>query len=109
MSGRRNTMTCPHQISHSPLPRPRTHDSSPDSALFGRLFAEIVTPDGQPDLPARPDCELTDWEVRIWPVARLGDATLEARARFPHLTPEHLRLDLQRLGITVLGPVREKR
>lgn len=107
-------MTCQHHPTHTPRPGPHTPDSNPSSALFGTLFAEIIMPDGQPNLPALPDWklpdwELPDWEVRVWPVARLGDATVEARARFPHLTPEHLRLDLQRAGITILGPVREKR
>ena len=101
-------MTCHDQVHETYLPAPRTCGLRP-AALFSTLFAEVITPDGQPDYPAMPDWEIPNWEVRVWPVARLGDATLEARARFPHLTPEHLKLDLQRLGVTVLGPVRHNR
>lgn len=76
--------------------------TTPD--IFGMLFAEVITPDGSACVP-----DLHGWEVRVWPVARLGDATLEARPLYPHLDAAHLREDLDRAGVQVLGPVREKR
>lgn len=72
--------------------------------VFGLHFAEVTTPDGQPRLP-----ELYGWQVRVWPVARLGDATVEARALYPHLDAAHLREDLELAGVKVLGPIRERR
>lgn len=76
----------------------------PDPDLFGTLMLEVVTPDGQacaPDLPG--------WELRAWPVARLGDATLEARPHRPGLGAAELVEALHRAGYTPLGPVRTAR
>lgn len=72
--------------------------------VFGTLFAEVVLPDGETDAPVLPG-----WEVRLWPVARLGDATLEARPLVPYLSGDDLNNDLTRLGWSVLGPVRARR
>lgn len=93
-------MTC---IPHRPpvfLPWP----ARTDAAVFGLYTLELLTPDGQAGAPALPD-----WELRAWPVARLGDATLEARPRRPHLGPADLDRDLRRAGYTPLGPVRPAR
>lgn len=81
----------------APLPLP----SRADSELFGTLLVEVVTPDGGSAAPL-----LADWEVRAWPVARLGDMTLEARPRRKHLGPADLDTDLRRLGFLPLGPFR---
>lgn len=74
------------------------------SQLFGRLFAEVVAPAGPLQAP-----ELVGWEVRLWKVARLGDATLEARALYPQLAAADLQEALARAGWSVLGPVRTRR
>ncbi|GAA5512582.1 hypothetical protein Dcar01_01298 [Deinococcus carri] len=81
-----------------PLPCPRGPE------VFGLLMVEAITPDGRATAPA-----LADWEVRAWPVARLGDATLEARPRRPHLGAAELDHDLRRAGYTPLGPFRTAR
>lgn len=85
---------------------PRQAHTTPE--VFGVLFAEIITPDGSSHLPDL-CADLSGWELRSWPIARLGDATLEARPLYPHLNADHLRQDLENAGIIVLGPLREKR
>lgn len=80
-------------------PAPRT-----GSELFGTLVAEVVAPAGPLQAP-----ELLGWEVRLWQVARLGDATLEARPLYPHLEAADLQEALARAGWSVLGPLRSRR
>ena len=72
--------------------------------VFGTLTLEVVTPGGQAHAPLLPD-----WELRAWPVARLGDATLEARPRRANLSAADLQRDLCRAGYLPLGPVRVRR
>lgn len=43
-----------------------------DAAVFGTVFVEIINPNGAA-------VALPGWITRLWPVARLGDQTLEAR------------------------------
>ncbi|WP_019010997.1 hypothetical protein [Deinococcus aquatilis] len=52
---------------------PRVAQSDP--ALFGTFVLEITTPDSLPTAPA-----LAGWQLRVWPVARLGDATSGSQA-----------------------------
>lgn len=75
-----------------------------DGEVFGTLIAEVLTPDGEVSVPLLPD-----WELRAWFVARLGDATLEARPRRPGLGPADLDRELRRAGYTPLGPLRRAR
>lgn len=87
-----------------PFPVPRGPE------LFGIFTLEVVTPGGVLDAPLLPDWPLlADWEVRAWPVARLGDATLEARPRRAGLDAADLQRDLRRAGYLPLGPVRARR
>ncbi|GGM01509.1 hypothetical protein [Deinococcus aerophilus] len=89
----------------SPLPCPPLARSvRPDPELFGAFLLEAVTPTGAPEMP-----ELPAWELRLWPVARLGDVTIEARPLLPHLGPDDLRAALRHGGWTPLGPVRVRR
>lgn len=83
-----------------PQPCQVTHDTP---QVFGSLFAEVITPSGEVGTPTLPG-----WEVRVWPIARLGDATLEAKALLPHLTATDLKAGLSRVGWSVLGPIRVK-
>ncbi|UQN07025.1 hypothetical protein [Deinococcus sp. QL22] len=76
----------------------------PDSALFGAFVLEITTPDSLPTAPA-----LTGWQLRVWPVARLGDATLEARPIDAQQTAADLVDALHAHGYGTLGPVRTRR
>ncbi|WP_102125724.1 hypothetical protein [Deinococcus planocerae] len=76
----------------------------PEGEVFGTLIAEVLTPDGHPTVPRLPD-----WELRAWAVARLGDATLEARPRRPGLAAGDLDGDLRGAGYTPLGPIRRAR
>ncbi|WP_216325403.1 hypothetical protein [Deinococcus aestuarii] len=82
-----------------PLGPPR-----PEGEVFGTLIAEVLTPDGHASAPPLPD-----WELRAWAVARLGDATLEARPRRPGLGAVDLDTELRRAGYTPLGPIRRAR
>ena len=81
-------------------PAPRT-----GSQLFGTLLAEVVAP--QPGADLTPP-SLPGWELRLWPVARLGDATLEARPLFAHLQATDLQAALAHAGWQVLGPLRAR-
>ncbi|MFD1730959.1 hypothetical protein ACFSC4_07505 [Deinococcus malanensis] len=65
---------------------------------------EVSTPQGTLTAP-----QLQDWEVRAWPVARLGDLTLEVRPLCPYLDENDLCAELRRGGYQVLGPVRARR
>ena len=75
-----------------------------DERLFGTWVMEVTAPQGTLDAP-----RLQDWDVRAWPVARLGDLTLEVRPLCPDLDEAGLRAGLRRQGYRVLGPVRARR
>ncbi len=49
---------------------------------------------------------LPGWTLRLWPQARLGDATLEAIPEDHARTQAELLAGLSAQGIEVLGPVR---
>lgn len=90
-------MTCiPHPGPVFPASVPQ-----PPTAVFGTFTLEVLTPDGTARVPCLPG-----WELRAWPVARLGDATLEARPHSPGLGAADLGRALRRAGYTPLGPVR---
>lgn len=58
-----------------PIPAPQmVRPVRPSTELFGVLVLEAVMPVGNSALPILPD-----WDIRVWPVARLGDVTLEAQ------------------------------
>lgn len=77
------------------LPVPAPHGFLPVYTL------EITTPTGQPTTPLLPG-----WTAHVWPVARLGDATLQIQALYSHLTETDLRRALHAAGYAALGPVR---
>lgn len=81
---------------------PRVAQSDP--ALFGTFVLEITTPDSVPTAPA-----LSGWQLRVWPVARLGDATLEARPLDAHQTAADLLHALHAHGYGTLGPVHTRK
>lgn len=65
------------------------------------LLVEVIAPEGL-TLP-----QLPGWTVTVWPLARLGDFTLEARPLAP--TPPAVLLGaLRAAGFTPLG-LRERR
>lgn len=80
---------------------PLTGPEHTSPELFGTLIMEITTPTGEFSSPHVPG-----WELRVWPVARLGDATLEAQPLYAPLTPNDLREALAATGYGVLGPIR---
>ncbi|WP_407570769.1 hypothetical protein [Deinococcus altitudinis] len=63
------------------------------------VFFEVVLTAGAP-LP------LPGWTLRLWPQARLGDATLEAIPEDRTRTHAELLAGLSAQGIEVLGPIR---
>lgn len=87
-----------------PLPLHVPQGVSPADGRFGALVLEAVMPAGEQNPPDMPD-----WDLRLWPVARLGDVTLEARPLRPDLGPDDLRAALRDEGWTPLGPVRARR
>ena len=78
---------------------------SAQSEVFGVAFVEIINPGGAVSLPG--------WHTRLWPVARLGDQTLEAwpavhQRRANLAKPGQVKVDelltlLRAAGITPLG------
>lgn len=76
----------------------------PENELFGWWTLEVITPDGKATVPA-----FSGWELRAWPVARLGDMTLEARPLRPDLEAADLEAALRRAGYTPLGRWRRSR
>ncbi|GHG15814.1 hypothetical protein CBQ26_17695 [Deinococcus indicus] len=70
----------------------------PDLPLYS---LEVIAPSGQAP-------QLDGWTVQGWPVASLGDLTLQARPQHP-ATPDDLRAALLAAGFTPLGPVRTHR
>ncbi|MFT2718434.1 hypothetical protein ACMT4L_00395 [Deinococcus sp. A31D244] len=63
---------------------------------------EVISPSGRAP-------HLSGWTVQIWPVASLGDLTLQARPHGAAATPDDLRAALTRAGFTPLGPIRTHR
>ncbi|CAM3271626.1 hypothetical protein DESA109040_06035 [Deinococcus saxicola] len=89
-----NTHSAPtFRQSHTHVPQP-TRPVTPSSVLL----LEAVMPVAEQTLPVLPG-----WELHMWPVARLGDVTLEARPLRPELGPDDLRAALQNVGWTPLG------
>ncbi|GAA0518643.1 hypothetical protein [Deinococcus depolymerans] len=88
---------------HLPTPTPSepaaAHPLPLDSLPLYSL--EVIAPSGRTP-------QLDGWTVQSWPIASLGDLTLQAR---PHhaATPDDLRAALHAAGITPLGPVRTHR
>ncbi len=76
---------------HAPQP---TRPATPSSVLL----LEAIMPVAEQTLPTLPG-----WELHMWPVARLGDVTLEARPLRPELGPDDLRAALHNVGWTPLG------
>ena len=72
---------------------------SADTVQPAAVFFEVVLNAGTP-LP------LPGWTLRLWPQARLGDATLEAIPEDRARTQSELLAGLSAQGIEVLGPVR---
>ncbi|GGJ60835.1 hypothetical protein [Deinococcus aquiradiocola] len=89
---------CPQAHAGTPAPVPAAPAAV--ARVFGTLFVEVILTGPLPALPG--------WHVRLWPQARLGDATLEA-------CPEReggaddLRAALQAASVQALGPVRPRR
>ncbi|WP_052352024.1 hypothetical protein [Deinococcus pimensis] len=69
------------------------------SKVFGTVFLEIVMP---PEVTSTP--RVDGWTLRVWPVARLGDGTLEAEPDLPGACLTFLIGRLRAAGITPLVP-----
>lgn len=70
--------------------------------VFGAYVFEVTVPEGQVLHPVE------GWTLRLWPQARLGDGTLEARADGSEPLSELLhQLGAQR--IRPLGPIRVRK
>ena len=84
-------------LTHLPTPEP--------AAPLGNLplySLEVISPSGRAP-------HLSGWTVQTWPVASLGDLTLQARPHGAAATPDDLRAVLTRAGFTPLGPIRTHR
>ncbi len=84
-----------------PIPVQHEETAFPGQLVCGTLFMEVVLTQGSA-------LSLPGWTLRLWPQARLGDATLEARASGSQETAE-LITGLRSLGVQVLGPVRTRK
>lgn len=97
-----NSHSTPNTQSAPTFRHPQMHAPQPARAAAqpSVLLLEAITPVGEQTLP-----DLSGWELHMWPVARLGDVTLEARPLRPDLGPDDLRAALQNVGWTPLGRV----
>jgi len=96
--------TQPSLAPQFPQPRQPQAQSVRPAAVFGTVFFEVVLNTGA----AAPTPSLPGWALRLWPQARLGDATLEARPVDPQADPQlsDLLAGLSAQGIDILGPVK---
>ncbi|ADV68060.1 hypothetical protein [Deinococcus maricopensis] len=69
-----------------------------DGEVLGALFFEVLTPEPGADAPTLPG-----WQVRLWPQARLGDATVEAIPEADGARATALLTGLRAAGFTPLG------
>ena len=92
-SRRIDTRTSPEQS--ATLPRTET----PKPADF---LMEVVLPAGLTPI------QIPGWTLKLWPQARLGDATLQAHAEDASLTYGSLTDALHAQGIQTLGVVRRR-
>lgn len=89
----------PMASKRSPAQTPGMNTSPAQTEVFGTVFVEIINPGGG-------TVRLPGWHTRLWPVARLGDQTLEARPSFGPLrteTVDELLRQLRGAGLTPLG------
>lgn len=93
-------MTQLHPQARPILPQ-HSESTFPEHLVCGTLFMEVV-------LPQAKALSLPGWTLRLWPQARLGDATLEARASGSQ-DAEDLIAGLRSQGVQTLGPVRTRR
>ena len=69
-----------------------------DGEVLGTLFFEVITP--APDTPTPVP---HGWHLRLWPQARLGDATVEAIPDAHDAQPQALMAALEAAGFMPLG------
>ncbi|WP_161883278.1 hypothetical protein [Deinococcus alpinitundrae] len=72
------------------------------SAITEDVLMEVVLPEGRA-LP-----QVDGWTLRLWPQARLGDATLQAHPQSAAATLAELSAALHQQGVTSLGVVRRR-
>ena len=82
--------------STAPTPAPQTSD------VPMTVFMEVVLPAHQ--VPPR----VPGWQLRLWPTASLGDATLEARPDSLQVSVASLTDALHAQGIQTLGLTRRR-
>lgn len=70
--------------------------ASAGAAIFGSVFVEIINPSGSAVC-------LAGFTTRLWPVARLGDQTLEARPSAGPLRVPEVLASLRAAGMTPLS------
>ncbi|AZI41739.1 hypothetical protein EHF33_02405 [Deinococcus psychrotolerans] len=94
--GRRAATTQPAQLFAQPT------TATPAEPLHEDVLMEVVLPEGR----ALPQVE--GWTLRLWPQARLGDATLQAHADDGSLSLASLTAALSAQGVMTLGLVRRR-
>ena len=94
------TLHTPARPPHLPQSLAHTDSDSADRPTY--IFEALLAgPVSQP-------ITVPGWTVRTWPVARLGDATLEVRADGLRDSLADLHAALRDAGISALGPVRAR-
>lgn len=96
---RRSIITTPAQV--TPLPAQISTTTTTKEVLMDVLF-EVLLPEGSA-LP-----QVDGWTLRLWPQARLGDATLQAHADTATGTLKSLTAALNAQGVTALSLVRRR-
>lgn len=94
------TQTHPNYSAQYPVQSQSTRpEATPPAEMFGTVFFEVV-------LNSAASPAMTGWTLRLWPQARLGDATLEATPTDGARSESDLLTGLRAQGIEALGPVR---
>ena len=75
---------------------------APVTASSEDVLMEVVLPEGR-TLP-----QVDGWTLRLWPQARLGDATLQAHPQSASATLADLNAALHQQGVTSLGVIRRR-
>lgn len=88
---------------HTPTTRPRLPQTLTPDTTGPTFVLEAIL-----NVPSTQPMTVPGWTIRAWPVARLGDVTLEARAHDPHHGAADLAAALRDVQITPLGPIRAR-
>ena len=93
--------TAPAHLTITAKPAPQPAPAATTDMFMADVFMEVALPQGMPLEAAQ--ITVPGWTLRLWPQARLGDATLQAHAESAGTSLESLLHALHNQGIQTLG------